>query len=121
MRGLFVNCSLPEQSANWIESVRNTSVKTPPYRKIVETIEKLQRDFKMASVRYSGLRVQLSNLSPPIKYETDGELAELCKAMAQMAPGTIFASSDKVELDQSAENVIAAIEAAAQEYPPDEL
>ena len=28
--------------------------------------------------------------------------------------------ADKVELDQSAENVIAAVEAATQDYPPDE-
>ena len=37
-----------------------------------------------------------------------------------MAPGAIFASSEKVELDQSAENVIAAIEAALHDYPIDE-
>ena len=34
-----------------------------------------------------------------------------------MAPGAIFAGSTKIELDQSAENVIAAIEAAIQDYP----
>lgn len=40
--------------------------------------------------------------------------------MTQMAPGAIYATSEKVELDQSAQNVIAAIEAALQDYPPDE-
>ena len=40
--------------------------------------------------------------------------------MAQMAPGAMFASSSTVELDQSAENVVAAIEAAMQDYPLDE-
>lgn len=37
-----------------------------------------------------------------------------------MAPNAIFATSERVELDQSAENMIAAIEAALQDYPPDE-
>ena len=37
-----------------------------------------------------------------------------------MAPGALFAGSHAVELDQSAENVIAAIDAATQDYPPDE-
>ena len=40
--------------------------------------------------------------------------------MAQMAPGAMFANSKKAELDQSAENVIATIEAATQDYPLDE-
>ena len=121
LRKLFRECSLPEQSANWVESIRNSSVENPPYREIVKTIEKLQMKFKKASVRYSALRVELTHLNPPIdEYQTDDELAELCKGMAQMAPGAICASSEKVELDQSAENVIAAIEAALQDYPPEE-
>ena len=120
LRELFKECSLPEQSANWVESIRRSSVENPPYRKIVETVEKLQRTFKRASVSYSALRVELTHLIPPIEYQTDDELGELCKAMTQMAPGAIFSSSEKVELDQSAENVIAAIEAATQDYPPDE-
>lgn len=120
IRELFKECSLPEQSADWVESIRKTPVENPPYRRIVDTVEKLQKRFKKAPVRYSDLRVEFSHLVPPIEYETDDEIAELCKAMAQMAPGAIFASSDRVELDQSAENVIAAIEDATQKYPPDE-
>ena len=120
IRELFNECSLPEQSAAWVESIRSTSVEMPPYRKIVETIETLQRRFRRASVNYAALRVELTHVHPPIDCETDEELAELCKAMAQMAPGAIFADSTKVELDQSAENVIAAIEAATQDYPLDE-
>ena len=59
-------------------------------------------------------------MTPPVEYETDEDLSELCRGMAQMAPGAMFASSSTVELDQSAENVIAAIEAAMLDYPPDE-
>jgi hypothetical protein len=64
--------------------------------------------------------VELSHLIPPILYETDEALIDLCKAMAQMAPGAMFASSDTVDLDQSAENVVAAIEAAVKDYPVNE-
>ena len=120
LRGFFNECSLPEQSAAWIESVQESFVATPPYRKIVETVEELQRKFKRASVNYSALRVELSHLNPPIEYQTDEQLGELCRAMTQMAPGAIFAGARKVELDQSAENVITEIEAAVQNYPPDE-
>ena len=120
LRELFQKCSLPDHSATWVESIRKTAVEKPPYRGIVETIEALQRKYKRASVSYSALRVELSHLTPPVEYETDEDLIELCRGRAQMAPGAMFASSNTVELDQSAQNVVAAIEAAMQDYPPDE-
>ena len=120
LRELFQNCSLPEESAAWVESIRQTAVDRPPYRKIVETIETLQEKYKEASADYSALRIELSHLTPPVEYETNEDLFELCRGMAQMAPGAMYASSGTVELDQSAENVVAAIEAAMQDYPLDE-
>ena len=120
LRALFETCSLPEQSAEWVEAVRRTVVEKPPYRKIVEVIEAQQKKFKRAPVTYSALRVALSNMTPPVEYETDGDLIEVCRGMAQMAPGAMFAGSGTVELDQSAENVVAAIEEAMQRYPPGE-
>ena len=120
IRDLFSKCSLSEESTEWIEEISKTTVAKPPYREIVEAIEELQREFEEEAVRYSSLRIKLSYSTPPIKYKRDSELAELCNGMAQMAPGAIFASPEKVELDQSAENVIDAIEAALQDYPPDE-
>ena len=120
LRQLFQACSLPDESAAWVESIRQTAVERPPYRTIVETIEALQRKFRRTVVDYSALRVELSHMTPPIDYETDEDLFELCRGMAQMAPGAMFASTSTVELDQSAENVVSAIEAAMQDYPLDE-
>ena len=120
LRELFQKCSLPDESATWVESIRRTDVERPPYRKIVETIETLQKKYRKASVNYSALRVELSHMTPPVEYQTDDDVFELCRGMAQMAPGAMFASVSTVELDQSAENVVAAIEAAMQDYPLDE-
>ena len=120
IRELFQKCSLPEESAEWIDRVRRIAVKKPPYGDIVETIEMLQKKYRKSPVQYSALRVELSHATPPIEYETDEELMELCKGMAQMAPGAMFATSSTVRLDQSAQNVVATIEAAMQDYPPDE-
>ena len=120
LRELLRECSLPEASTAWVETIMRTAVEKPPYERIVNAIEAHQKEFKQASVTYAALRVELYRKTPPVKYETDDELAELCKGMAQMAPGAIFASSTAVELDQSAENVISAIEVATQDYPPDE-
>ena len=118
IRELFKKCSLPEEGTKWVKSISETIVVKPPYREIVETIEALQRKYKKEPVRYASLRIELSHLTPSIKYERDSDLAELCMAMTQLAPSAIYADSEKVELDQSAKNVIAAIEAATQEYQP---
>ena len=120
LRELFQKCSLPDESREWVESIRQSAVERPPYRLIVETIQALQKNYEKAAVDYSALRVELRHLNPPIEYQTNEELFELCRGMSQMAPGAMFASSSAVELDQSAENVVAAIEAAMQDYPPDE-
>ena len=119
IRELFRECSLPQESYRWIDSIHRLTVENPPYSRIVETIHELQREFPFEPVRYSGLRVALRSLTPPITYRKDSELYDLCFAMAQMAPGAIYASPDKVDLDQSVENVIAAIETALQDYPLD--
>ena len=120
IRELFQHCSLPDESAAWVDAIRQADVEKPPYGKIVETVETLQKKYKRATVNYAALRVELSHLTPPIEYETDEDLFELCRGMAQMAPGAMFANPTSVELDQSAENVVTAIEAAMQDYPPDE-
>ncbi len=119
IRDLLLNCQLPNESAAWVQAIKETKVKKTPYKAIVETIEYLQKEYKSSGVKYAALRVELSHRTPPIKYETDDTLIDLCKAMAQMAPGAIFASSESVELDQSATNVIDAIEAATREYSDD--
>ena len=127
IRELFQKCSLPEESTAWVESIRDSVVEKAPYGVIVRTIEELQKEFKGQSVGYGALRVALSQATPPVKYETDEKLAELCKAMAQMAPGAMDVAPDTVELDQSAKNVLSMIEATTQEieatmqeYPLDE-
>ncbi len=119
LRDLFLNCQSPEESAAWIQDVKKLKIKKTPYRAIIETIEYLHKEYKRTCVEYAALRIELSHRTPPIKYETDDGLIDLCKAMAQMAPGAIFASSETVELDQSAANVVTAIEAATREYLDD--
>lgn len=120
IRELF-ECRLPEESAAWVAECAKGEVEAPPYREIIETIEALQKRFPKEPVKYSALRVQLAALPDPVDYETDHELMELCRGMAQMAPEAMFARDGSVELDQSAENVIAAIDSAMHEYPLAEI
>ncbi|MGC1780513.1 MAG: ATP-binding protein [Xanthobacteraceae bacterium] len=115
LEGLF-QCRLPKETAAWVAALEKKTVSKPPYAKIVGTIEQLQKKRAMAQVKYAALANELSHLSPPVNYATDDELRDVCKAMAQMAPGAMFATFDAVELDTSAANVISAIEAATKKW-----
>lgn len=116
IRGLFLECSLPEQCKDWVDRIEKEKVATPPYKKIIDAIYGLQKEFSRAAVNYGALRVALIREDPPYKVDTDEELAELCKAMAAMAGNEISATGSGVELNQSPENVLAAIEAATKTH-----
>jgi hypothetical protein len=116
LRDFLLKCSLPQESKTWIDDLERKRIAKPPYSKIINTIEALHKKSKKRAVKYAALSNELSHLSPPINYESDDELIELCKAMAQMAPNMIYARSDMVELDQSAANILAEIENATKEY-----
>lgn len=120
LRDLFTECRLPEECKNWVDAVENSKLERPPYKAIIEAVADLQQRFKKQSVDYSGLRVILGGQSPPIVYETNDELIDLCKAMSKMAPGIFSATSTSVELDSSPANVLAAIEIAAKAHLADQ-
>jgi hypothetical protein len=106
---------LPAETHAWVEEIRTTHVKKPPYKRIIDAIAQQQNLFKQNAVKFAGLRVALSVLSPTIHFETDEELADLCKSMAQISNGTMSVTSETVELDQSPANVLAEIIAATDE------
>jgi Histidine kinase-, DNA gyrase B-, and HSP90-like ATPase len=114
LRELF-ECRTPTEAHDWVEKLRTSHVKKPPYKKIIDTIAQQQKTFRKNAVKFAGLRVALSNLNPSIHYDTDEQVAEICKAMAQMSNGTMSVTSETVELDQSPANVLTEIEAATRE------
>jgi hypothetical protein len=119
IRSVFQSCSLPEECMKWVDDLEQTNPKRPPYKEVIDTVHQLQQKYNQAAVQYNGLRVALGMRTPPIDYSTDEELIDLCKAMAGMAAGYIFATNTTVELDQSPENVLAAIESATKAHIED--
>jgi hypothetical protein len=81
---------------------------------VIETIYQLQKKYNQAAVAYDALRVALGARTPPIDYNTNEGLINLCRAMMEMAKGYITATNSTVELDQSPENVLVAIESATK-------
>lgn len=114
LRSLFQSCRLPEECKTWVDKIEATKPKKQPYKKVIDTIYQLQKKYKRAAVGYDALRVALGARTPPIDYDTNEGLVDLCKAMMEMAKRYITATSSTVELDQSPENVLAAIESATK-------
>jgi len=116
IREILETCSMPEQCKDWVDKIEKEDVEKPPYKKIINTIHSLQQEYEMAAVEYGALRVALGKEMPPYKVSTNDELIELCKAMAAMARYEISATDRTVELNQSPENVLAAIESATKAH-----
>lgn len=114
LRSLFESCRLPMECKAWVDEIEATKPKKQPYKEVIDTIYQLQKKYRRAAVAYDALRVALGARMPPIDYDTNEGLVDLCKAMMEMAKGYITATSTTVELDQSPENVLAAIESATK-------
>ena len=115
IRELFMECKLPEESFQWVGSIYTTQIERHPYRRILDTIDSLQKKFPKVPVTYSSLLNELSHLEPPIVYDTESKIKEICKMMDSMASGAFWAHDDRVELDQNVHNAMATIDAATQE------
>jgi hypothetical protein len=121
IREMLETCGLPEQCKVWIDAVAKESIVTPPYKKIIDAIHDQQQQYDQAPVEYAALRVALGAAKPPYKVGTNEDLMELCKAMAAMVSGYEITATDRtVELNQSPQNVLAAIEAATKEHLDEE-
>jgi hypothetical protein len=115
LREMFDTCRLDDETAKWVDGIEESKVKKPPYKQIVRTIHALQVKRSKAVVQYSALINELSHLVPPIMYDEDEQVAVICRSLAIMSGGAMHATGETVELDQSAENVIKAIESAMKE------
>lgn len=119
LRGLFFDCSTPEDSFKWIESIAAETPPKPPYKEILEETWDQQQVDPGSLVEYAALRVGLLKRAKPIK-KSNEELKDLCHAMSVMAPAFIAARDKSVELEVPPQKALEAIRAATEEYPVEE-
>jgi hypothetical protein len=117
LRDLFWKCRTPEESKLFIEGLANRIVKQPPHKEILETVWELQKEVPGEAVEYSAITTAL-RINKKITM-TKGDLIEVCKALAQMAIGYVFAQANSVELSQRPEIVLKAIGSTLQLYEED--
>lgn len=118
LRELFLTCSLPEQSKEWVDKLEKFQPSRPPYKEVIETIYQLQQDHNGNPVEYYGLKVALGFRQPKVEI-TQQELIDLCRGMSQMAPGYMSASATAVGIEQSPVNVLAAVVSSTKAHIAD--
>jgi hypothetical protein len=117
LRDIFWKCRTPEESKSFIEGLATRVVKQPPYKEILDTVWELQKEVPGEAVEYSAITTAL-RINEKITL-TKGDLIDVCKALAQMAIGYVFAQANSVELSQRPEIVLKAIGSTLQKYDED--
>jgi hypothetical protein len=119
LRGLFAECGTPEEAKAWVDSIESEKAPRPPYKEILQTIWEVQNEVPNEAVEYAAITTSLRKGSGKITMSRN-DLVEHCKALANMAPGLIFARDRSVELNQRPDKVLDAIRAILKDYPSDE-
>lgn len=116
IRTMLEECSLPEECKAWIDRLIAEKPVKHDYPAILRTIAKLESNNRAEPVEYGELRAELRHLSPAIDYTDIGELREVCKRMAGLAPDEVFAGENTVQISQSVPNILGKIAAATKAH-----
>ncbi len=118
LRELFKTCSLPDESKRWIDALANEKMNLPPYKELLEAIDGERQGAPTQPVEYSSVATHL-RLKKSVNIDK-ADIMELCKALAMMAPGLIFARESYVDLTTRPDKVLEAVRSTIGSYPEDE-
>lgn len=118
LRELFVKCSMPDEAETWIDALRDETAKRPPYRRILDTIDLLQREWQDEPVEFSSLRVKLKE-KHSVTLSND-ELEIVCRTLQNLVPKWLTVHERSVELHTRPDKIMDALRAAIGEYPEEE-
>jgi Holliday junction resolvase len=117
LQELFKTCVSPKESADWIEALSHETHIKPPYREILQTVWKLQKEVPGEAVEFSAVTTAL-RMAKSIQI-SKSELTNLCKAMEQMAREVVV-RENTVELNQRPDKIIETAGDTLQQFPEDE-
>ena len=108
LRDLFSSCYTPEQSASWINSIKNGNFKNEPYKQILEAIWAEQQEDPTEVVQFSALRVALRKGHKIQK--SNEELKLFCTTLSALIPNFVMVRDSSVELEVPPERAWGAID-----------
>lgn len=118
LRDMFSSCITPEETKDWIDKLAAEEPKKAPYRQILEAIAAEQKDVTDRAISYDLVEGRLRH-TKDIKLARQ-ELADICKALARMAPGFVSARGNTVEISTSPVKILDAISSTIGQYPEED-
>jgi hypothetical protein len=118
LRELFQTCSLPAESAAWIDAIAAGQAPRPPYKEILDAIRHEQGAQSAEPVEFGALRVRLRD-STNIMMSKEN-IVDACKALAMWVPEWITVHRESVEITMRPDKILDAVRARIDEYPAGE-
>lgn len=115
---LFLTCQTPDEAAEWVDALEQSSPPPSPHPQIVEMVWELQQELKDHPVQYPALMTALrykKNLTI-----SEHDLKSECLALSRMAPNQFIALDDRVELNIKPETLLTTIHAYIDALPEPE-
>ena len=107
----------PAEVRDWIDNLREIKHEKPPFRAILDTIWKIQREVPSEAVEFSAVTTALRIQKGIILTKTD--LIHLCKSMEQLAR-EVCVRDNSVELTQKPGNIVKVAESNLRDFPPEQ-
>jgi hypothetical protein len=103
----------PDETSRWIKAFNNQTFKVPPIALILETTWKIQQDDKHDSPKLMAIRYKEPKL---MDYGSD-ELGTWLTSISRLVPQLVVVTGDKIQLNQSPENIISQCAAILKKLP----
>jgi len=116
LRDLLTSCVTPEDSHVWIDTVESSTPKrwSAPYAEILEAIWEIGNHRPDEPVEYQSVCVELEHRSPPVRVSKQ-EVIDTCRSLELIAPESISAQSNVVELGRRLDLVLEDVRRALRE------
>lgn len=117
LRNLFRECTTPEESKKWVDSVAAEVPEKWPYKEILEAIWERSHKRAFEAVEYAAICTVLEYKGIDLKKSV---LIECCKAIQVMSKGGLYARDNSVEIDRRPDLILNDIRAAVSDFPDEE-
>jgi len=108
---LFRDCRSPDESRAWVERFREEAAPRPDLRIVLEAIYRLQQQNPTDPPSFGAVKFSESRLSSV----SERQIKEWMLALSRLLPELINVYDDKVELNQTPENIVTQIQQSLRE------
>lgn len=108
---LFRDCRSPDESRVWVERFRGEAASRPDLRIVLEAIHRLQQQNPTDPPSFGAIKFSENRLSSV----SERQIKEWMRAFSRLLPDLINVYDDRVELNQTPQNIVAQFQQSLQE------